>query len=192
LNIALLFLAGFAILLLILLVSVLRDPERHGKPENNLGFLEESGRSHATYLRQVQQAMAAEDFDFLAARGSRELSKRTRKERRKIVLAYLYCLRNDFLKLWRLARVISTMSPKVGVGQEFARLRLGLIFFLRYELIRIKFRFGFAPLPELGSLSEVVSRLAMRLETTMRELGERAALAANLASTLDGRRLDSR
>lgn len=189
-NIALLLLASVAILLLILLVGVLREPERHGKPD--LAFLEESGRSHATYLRQVQQAMAAEDFEFLAARGSRELSKRTRKERRKIVLAYLYCLRNDFLKLWRLARVISTMSPKVGVGQEFARLRLGLIFILHYELIRIKFRFGFAPLPELGSLSEVVGRLAVRLETAMRELGERAALEARLASTLDGRRLDSR
>jgi len=185
-------LAGFALLLLILLVGVLRESERRGKPENDLAFMEESGQSHATYLRQVQQAMAAEDFQFLAARGSRELSRRTRKERRKIVLAYLYCLRDDFLKLWRLARIISAMSPKVGVGQEFARLRLGVFFYLHYELIRVKFRFGFAPLPELGSLSEVVSRLAVRLETAMRELGERAALAAKLASTLDGRRLDSR
>ena len=191
-NIALLLLAGFALLLLILLVGVLRESERRGKPENDLAFMEESGQSHATYLRQVQQAMAAEDFQFLAARGSRELSRRTRKERRKIVLAYLYCLRDDFLKLWRLARIISAMSPKVGVGQEFARLRLGVFFYLHYELIRVKFRFGFAPLPELGSLSEVVSRLAVRLETAMRELGERAALAAKLASTLDGRRLDSR
>lgn len=189
---ALIFLAGFAVLLLILLAWILLDPRKFTKPEAYLDFTEEPDRSHATYLRQVRQAMAAEDFEFLAARGSRELSQRTRKERRRIVLAYLYCLRNDFLKLWRLARVISTMSPKVGVAQEFARLRLGLIFFLRYELVRIKFLFGFAPLPELGSLSEVVSRLAVRLETAMRELGERAALAAKLASTLDGRRLDSR
>ena len=108
------------------------------------------------------------------------------------MLAYMCCLRTDFLKLWRLARIISTMSPKVGVAQEFARLRLGLIFSLHYELIRMKFLFGFAPLPELGSLSEVVSKLAIRLETATKELGERAALAANLASTLDGRRLDSR
>jgi len=189
---ALLLLAGFAVVLLILLAWILLDTRKFTKPEAHLDFTEESDRSHATYLRQVRQAMAVEDFEFLAARGSRELSQRTRKERRRIVLAYLYCLRNDFLKLWRLARVISTMSPKVGVAQEFARLRLGLFFFLRYELIRIKFLFGFAPLPELGSLSEVVSRLGVRLETAMRELGERAALAAKLASTLDGRRLDSR
>jgi len=192
LNIALLLLAGFAVLLLILLVGVLREPGRHGKPENELGFSEESGRSHATYFRQVRQAMAEADLEFLAARGSRGLSQKTRKERRRIVLAYLSCLRTDFLQLWRLARVISTMSPKVGVAQEFARLRLGLIFSLRYELIRVKICFGFAPLPELGSLSEVVSRLAIRLETAMRELGERATLAAKLASSLDGRRLDSR
>ena len=191
-NLSLFLLAGFAVLLLILLVGVLREPGRHGKPENGLGFPEESGRSHATYLKQVRQAMAEADLEFLAARGSRELRLRTRKERRRIVLAYLCCLRTDFLQLWRLARVISTMSPKVGVGQELARLRLVLIFSFRYELIRVKIRFGFAPLPELGSLSEVVSRLAVRLETAMRELGERAALAAQLASSLDGRRLDAR
>jgi len=192
LNLSLFLLAGFAVLLLILLIGVLREPQRDGKLENDLGFPEEAGRSHATYLRQVQQAMAAADFEFLAARGSRGLSQRTRKERRRIALAYLCCLRSDFLKLWRLARVISTMSPKVGVAQEFARLRLGLIFSLRYEMIRIKFLFGFAPLPELGTLSGVVSKLAGRLETAMKELGERAALAASLASTPDGRRLESR
>ena len=191
-NIALLFLAGFAVLLLILLVDVVRESERHVKPENDLGFPDESGRSHAAYLRQVRQAMAAEDFEFLAAHGSRELSQRTRKERRRIVLSYLCCLRNDFLKLWRLARIISRMSPKVSVAQEFVRLRLGLIFSLRYEMIRIKFLLGFAPLPELGSLSEFVSRLAVRLETAMRELGERAALTGKFASPLDVRRLDSR
>jgi len=192
LNFTLLLPAGIGILLLALLVWVLRDARNLGKRGADMGSQEESERSHATYIRQVRQAMAAEDFEFLAARGSHGLSQRTRKERRRIVLAYVCCLRTDFLQLWGLARVISRMSPKVGVAQEFARLRLGLIFSLRYELIRVKIRFGFAPLPELGSLSEIVSRLAIRLETAMREHGERAALAATLASSLDGRRLDSR
>jgi hypothetical protein len=60
-------------------------------------------------------------------------------------------------------------------------------------MIRIEFLFGFAPLPELGSLSDVVSRLSIRLETAMNNLGERAALAAKLASSLDdGHGLDTR
>jgi hypothetical protein len=114
-----------------------------------------------------------------------------RKERRRIALAYLESLRNDFLKLWGLARVIASLSPKVGVAQEVARLRLGVTFALRYEMVRITFLLGFAPLPALGSLSEVVGRLAIRLETTMRDLGERSALAAKLVSPLDGRGFDT-
>jgi len=40
-------------------------------------------------------------------------------------------------------------------------------------------------------LSEVISRLSIRLETAMKDLGERAALAARLASSLEGRGLDT-
>jgi hypothetical protein len=136
----------------------------------------------------VRQAIDAEDFAFLASRGLPKLTNRVRKERRRIALAYLACIRVDFLKLWRLARIIASMSPQVGAGQEFARLRLGLAFSLRYQVIRIKFFFGIAPLPELGSLSEVVSRLSIRLETTIKNLGESAALASKFTSSLDDRR----
>ena len=84
------------------------------------------------------------------------------------------------------------MSPQVGVGQELARLRLGLIFSLRYEMVRVKFLFGFSPLPDLGFLSDVVSWLSLRFETAMKNLGERAALAAKLGSSLDnGQGLDT-
>lgn len=189
-NIAFLLLIGFAVLMLLLLVWVLRDPRKHGRPGGDLDSTDEFSQRHVCYFPQVRQALAAEDFAFLSSRGSPQLARRIRGERRKIALAYLYCLRGDFLKLWRLARVIASMSPRVGIAQELARLRLGVAFSLRYEVIRIKFLFGFAPLPELGSLSDVVSRLSIRLETAMKDLGERAALAAKLASSLDGRGLD--
>jgi hypothetical protein len=184
-------LAGFALLLLILLGWVLRDPRKLAEPEADLSPTEEVGQRHVTYFPQVRQSMAAEDYTFLASRGSSKLTRRVRKERRRIALAYLFCLRNDFLKLWRLARVIASLSPQVGLAQEFARLRLGLTFALRFQMIRIRFLFGFAPVPELGHLSEVVSRLALRLETAMNELGERAVLTAKLASSLNGRGLDT-
>jgi hypothetical protein len=190
-NIAFLLLIGFAVLMLLLLVWALRDPRKHGRPAGDLDSTDEVSQRHVCYFPQVRQALAAEDFAFLSSRGSPRLARRIRGERRKIALAYLYCLRVDFLKLWRLARVIASMSPQVGVAQELARLRLGVAFSLRYEVIRIKFLFGFAPLPELGSLSDVVSRLSIRLETAMKDLGERAALAAKIASSLDGRGLDT-
>jgi len=179
--------------MLLLLVWVLRDPRKHSGPDGDLDSTDELSQRHVSYFPQVRQALGAEDFAFLSSRGSLQLARRIRRERRKIALAYLSCLRGDFLKLWRLARVIASMSPQVGVAQELARLRLRVAFSLRYEMIRIEFLFGFAPLLELGSLSDVVSRLSIRLETAMNNLGERAALAAKLASSLnDGHGLDTR
>jgi hypothetical protein len=188
---AVIILAAFAALLLVLLAWILHDPRKLAEPDADLNSPEEVGRRHVTYFPQVRQAMAPGDFTFLASRGSRQLSLRVWKERRQISLAYLSYLRNDFLKLWRLARVIASLSPQVGFAQEYARLGLGLDFSLRYEMIRVKFLFGFAPLLELGSLSEVVSRLAMRLETAMNDLGEHAVLAGKLSSPLHGRDLDT-
>lgn len=188
-NLALAFLIGFALLLLVLLVGALRDPRRVNSPA--AADQETPERRHVTYFPQLRQAMSSEDFLFLAGHGSRGLAHKVRSERRRIALTYLACLRGDFLKLWRLARVIASMSPQVGMSQELARLRLGLLFTMRYEMVRAKFYLGFSPLPELGSLSESVSRLAMRLETAMKDLGERAALAAKLASSLDGRNLNT-
>lgn len=186
---SLLLLSGLAAALLILLTWNLRTPRKIARPGADPLQGEEFARRHVIYFPQVRQALAEEDFAFLASRGSRVLSRRIRKERQRIALAYLSFVRNDFLKLWRLARVITSLSPKVGTAQEIERLRLGLIFYLRYEMIRFKFLFGFAPLPELGSLSDVVSGLSIRLEAAMTDLGERAALAAKLASSLDGRGL---
>jgi hypothetical protein len=190
-NYPLLLLFSFGILLLLLLAWVLRDPRKQRNRSATLGSAEESGRRHIAYFPQIRQALATEDVAFLALRGSRALARQVRKERQKIALAYLACLRGDFLRLWRLARVIASMSQRVGMARELERLQLGLAFFCRYEMIRMRFLLGFAPLPEMGSLGEVISRMSVRLETAMNDLGERAALAAKLASSLDGRGLDT-
>lgn len=175
--------AGIALLLVLLLIVLLRDPERELESDSNFG--EEAARRHATFLPQIRQALAPEDFAFLTSRGSQRVAHKIRKERRRIALVYLLHLRADFARLWKLARVIATMSSHVGVMREFARLRLGLGFYVRYEWIRLQLICGFEPIPEMGAVSEVVSNLAVRLETAMSNLGERAALAADLASGLD-------
>ena len=190
-NLRLSLLFGFAVLLMLLLAWVLRDPRELEQPDADLGNAEDLDQRHVTYFPQVRQAMAAEDSTFLSSRASQVLARRVQRERRKIALAYLACLRGDFLKLWRLARVIASMAPQLGAAQELERLQLGLAFSWRYEMIRMKFFLGFAPLPELGSLSKVVSRLSIRLETAMKDLGERTALTTKLASSLDGRGLNT-
>lgn len=189
-TLSLLLLSAFAVAVLILLVVALAGGRLASAPVE-ADTEGDSSRRHVAYYSQVRQALAPEDYAFLASRAPRRVLQRVRKERRAVALAYLAGLRQDFLKLWRLARVVARLTPNVEAAQELAALRVGLNFALRYEAIRLALLLGFTPLPNLGSLNEVVSKLAMRLELTMQDLGERAAAASNLASSLNRRGLDT-
>jgi hypothetical protein len=178
-----------AVLLAAALIWLLRDPRKDSLTDADLRATDDLGRRHVTYFPQIRQAMLQGDFVFLRAKNSPWLARRVRKERRKIVLLYLSYLRSDFSKLWKLSRLIAAMSPRVGAARELARLRLGVVFYVRYEIIRLQFLFGFGPLPDLSGLSEIIASLAVRLETAISNLGERAALAAEL-SAFNGRGLD--
>ena len=135
---------------------------------------------HISHLPQIKQALLNSDFMYLADQGYPALAKRIRKERRRIALSYLACLRIEFEKLLQLARMVAVMSPNVAVAQEIQGLRLKLEFSYRYYLIYFRLVSGVAPLEALGSLSNLVSGLTVRMETAMGELGERAALGAEL------------
>lgn len=136
------------------------------------------GRQHLTYFPQMYQAIGSEDLEFLRSRGSEKLVRCVRKERRAIALRYLACLRVEFMKLWRLARMVAAMSPQVAAMGELERFRLGVVFTLRFEILRAKFVLGFSALPDFRSLSEALSKLSVQLETAVNELGERAAIAS--------------
>lgn len=189
-TLSLLLFSAFAVALLILLVVALAGGRLASAPVES-DAESDSSRRHVAYYSQVRQALAPEDYAFLASRAPRGLLRRVRAERRAVALAYIAGLREDFLKLWRLGRVVSRLTPNFKAAQELAALRVGLSFALRYEAIRLALLLGFAPLPNLGSLNEVVSKLAMRLELTMQDLGERAAAASNLTSSLNRRGLDT-
>jgi hypothetical protein len=49
---------------------------------------------------------------------------------------------------------------------------------------------GFATVPQLDGLSDLVSGLSVRMEAAVKELGERSAAAAELASSINRRGLD--
>lgn len=151
---------------------------------------EESRRSHVTYLPQIRQALSEADADYLAAVVSKELRHRVERERRRIALAYLSELREDFRRLVRLATVIAVLSPEVVAMRELERLRLTLEFTWRFEWIRLTLLAGLTPMAQIGALSYLLSGLSVRLEAAMKELGERAAFAAELASFPDRRRIN--
>jgi hypothetical protein len=135
---------------------------------------------HISNLPQIKQALANSDFMYLKNQGYPALAKRIRKERRRIALSYLACLRVEFEELLHLARMVAVMSPNVAVAQEVQGLRLNLEFSYRYYLIYFRLVSGIAPLEAIGGLSNMVSALTIRMETAMSELGEQAALGAEL------------
>ena len=182
---------GVIAILLLLLFWALRTPKRDTSVgESTMGSMEEPARPHATYFGVIRQAMSEEDFEFLAARGPLRMVRRTHKERARIAMLYLTDLRADFQRLLRLARVIAVLSPEVAASHEFERLRLTLRFSWRYRMVRMGLYLGLLFLPQLSGLSMMVSELALHMEVAMKELGDRAAVAAELASTLNRRGLD--
>ena len=188
-NYFLLFLPIIAVLLLLLLWA-LRGESKNRGPSVDLAYLEQSGRRNATYLRLIHQAMSSGDIEFLLSRGSARLARRAQKERHRIVLSYLSGLHDDFLRLLRLARAVAALSPEVAGAQEFERLRLSFQFSWRYRLLRASLSLGMLSLPKLDLLSQMVSELAVRMEMAMKDLGERAALAAKVASSIDPHGMD--
>ena len=182
--------SGLIALLLILFVWSVRSTRRRVPPSTRAGVPDDDGRRHMTYLSQIRQALAATDYEFLSKRASKEMVRRVRRERRSVALGYLAALRSDFQSLLRMARMIAAMSPQVAAVHEFERLRLTAKFRWQYEVIRWKLLAGFAPVPQLDGLSNLVSGLSVRMEKAMNELGERAAAAAELASSVNRRSLD--
>ena len=176
--------------LLLLLAWALRAPGKNLRRKFDVASLEESGRRHATYFALIRQAASPADMEFLARRGSPEIVRRVRRERRNVALQYLTQLREDFQRLLRLARAVAALSPAVGSRQELERLWLSLEFSWRYQMIRAGLYYGLLPVPQLNSLSHMVSQLAVQMETCLKELGERAAMAVQMASTLDGSGVD--
>ena len=189
-NLTLILFFGFVALLLLALGWALRKPRNARNLPTDPDALEE-GQRHVDYLPQIRQALAAADYDFLSRRASRGALQRVRRDRRGIALAYLSALRGDFQNLLCMASVIAVLSPEVAAAHEFERLRLTTKFAWQYQMIRWKLKAGFAPLPQLDGLSALVSGLGVRMEAALKELGERAALAAELTSSMNRRGLSA-
>jgi len=168
----------FAVLLGLLLWSL-----RNSTTSRQGAFpLEDAGGSNLQYFPQIHQALAIEDRRFLLAHGGAKMARTVYRERRGVARDFLKALEEEFDHLMRLAKVIAVLSPEVETLQEFERLRLGAIFRCQLLVIRTRLAFGAPSLPQVTAVGDRVSRLAVLMETAMKELGERAALATELAS----------
>lgn len=171
--------AGFAVALAAVLVWTLRSAHRRRRP-GGLSVLE-SAPQHLCNMGPIRRSQHPADLLYVTSRGGRALAKRLKRERKNIALLYVNSLRSDFEQLLRIARVVALLSPEISSSYEYERLRLSALFRLRFALVKFRFMFGDAAMPQLTSLGEMVTSLAIRMETAMETLGERAVLAANVA-----------
>lgn len=144
---------------------------------------------HVNYLPQIRRALSSTDYEYASKRIPSQALRRMRRERKQIALGYLAALHEELVGLLRTARMIASLSSKVVPGQELERLLLAMNFLWRYRLIQLSVWAGFAPLPQLSTLSNLLSAYSVRVEEAMREMGERAALVAEMASSPDRRRI---
>jgi len=170
---------GFAVAVTAVLVWTLRSADRRSG-RRGLSVLESAPR-HLCNMGPIRRSQDFADLLYVTSRASPELAQRLRRERRSVALLYLDSLRSDFEQLLRIARVVALLSPEISGSHEYERLRLALLFRLRFAVVKFRFVFGDAAMPQLTSLGEMVTSLAIRLEAAMEALGERAALAANVA-----------
>ena len=146
--------------------------------------------SQVMHFPQIRQALAKADYEFVSTRVSPEALRRMRRDRLHVGLAYLSALRGEFDRLLQTARVIAALSPEVAAAQELERMRLTLGFYGRYRIIWMSLWLGYAPLPQINDLSNLLSGYSVRLEAAMKELGERAALVGEIVSSADRRRVN--
>jgi len=185
------FYSFFIIVALLLTVFVwsLRSRNKQTVPFSSSGVLHDFQASHVMHLPQIRRALAPTDYEFVSKKISPKALRQMRRERRQVALTYLSALRAEFDRLMRTARVMAALSPEVTTGQEMQRIFLTVSFLWRYRATRLILRAGFAPLPQLSDLSNVLSSFSVRLEEAMREMGERAAVVADVVSSPDRRRI---
>jgi len=165
------------------LLLVSSRSSRRSRPRQNAMAVLDSAPQHLCNMGPIRRSQDGADLQYAASRCGRELARRLGRERHQVALLYLDSLRADFEQLLRIARVVALLSPEISSSHEYERLRLALLFRLRFQLVKVRLLFGDAAMPQVQALGQMVSTLAIRMEAAMQALGERATSAANLALT---------
>lgn len=134
---------------------------------------------HYRYFPQIRQALSTADEKYLRERGFRQLAEKVRRERRAVARQFLSGLKEDFMKLDRLARIVASLSPVVSREQESERLLLGMKFRLLYAWVWLRVSAGSVSLPHLEQLTMLVGQLSSRMELAMTAINAMSAQSAN-------------
>jgi len=156
------------------------QPRRKASPEGGSPLVSDTGLAlplakHYQFFAQIRQALSSEDARYVTETAPPRIAKRAIQERRAIAGSFLKGLREDFLNLARLGRAIAALSPTVSREQETQRLMLQIRFHALYALVWFRLSTGNLPLHQLQHLTELVEKLATRMEEAMAEVGALSA-----------------
>jgi hypothetical protein len=158
--------------LAVLLLWLLR-PRQHSAQAGNATIdraMESALPKHYRYFPQIRQALSAGDDQYLNRAAPAHIARKVLRERRAVARGFLRGLGEDFSSLERLARMVASLSPVVSRQQETERLLLGLRFRLLYAIVWLRLFTSGVPLQRVEHLSEIVGRLALRMEQAMTEI----------------------
>jgi hypothetical protein len=130
---------------------------------------------HYTYFPQIRRALSSSDAEYLLKSAPPKVAKQALRERRAVARRFLGGLHEDFSNLARLGRVIAALSPEVSHKQETERLLLTLKFQVLYAVVWVRLATGSLPLQQLEHLTDLVGRLARRMDEAMAEISAIAA-----------------
>lgn len=164
---------AFAVLLLCLLRPRSRSMKASGSTIDRA--IESALPKHYRYFPQIRQALSAGDNQYLLEVAPPQIARQVLRERRAVARNFLRGLREDYSSLERLARMVASLSPVLSRQQELERLLLGLKFRLLLALVWIGLFTGRVPLQQIEQLTELIGRLALRMEQAMAEVGALSA-----------------
>jgi hypothetical protein len=183
---------GLALVLLTLLVVFVRmDAARlpakstsgeRRDPRSEIFELSKEDFSPRHYLNfaLARRALSVEDEQFLALRAAPAVRRRARCARRAVVLQFLGGLQEDYRRLNRVSRILTSLSPTVDRQHEYQRWWLAARFELLCAFASLKLRCGVLPVSQMRRLTDLIGNLTIRLERAMR-VWEEAALKSQPA-----------
>ena len=127
---------------------------------------------HYKYFPQVCRAISAEDARYLQIRATPAVRRSARRTRRTVALKFLTGLRDDYRRLDRLARVLTSLAPKANQQREAQRIWLAWQFEFRWRMLWLEVWTGATPVAQLQNMAGFIGALAARMQTSMNVLQE--------------------
>jgi hypothetical protein len=129
---------------------------------------------HYKYFPQIRRAISKEDAQFLERRAMPAVRRAARRARRTVALKFLTGLRDDYRRLDRLARVLTTLAPAANQERELQRFWLACQFEFRWRIVWLEVWSGATPVAQLQNMAGFIGALAARMQTSMNALQDSA------------------